>query len=201
MKFITTYRTRISQGLGLAFIVLFLVSNKPLDMQAPFLAGLLFLLGCVLVGLATVGRLWCAQYIAGYKNGVLVCEGPYSICRNPLYLFSFLGCLGVGLCTESISLAVLLVIAFVLMYPGVIHSEEENLLHIFGKPYLDYLKRVPRFIPNFHLYHEPKEYTVKPKTFRKAAGDVLWFVWAVGVMECLEALQESGLIPQLVSLY
>ena len=34
MKFLVTYRTRISQILGLAFVVLFLVSGKPLEMAA-----------------------------------------------------------------------------------------------------------------------------------------------------------------------
>ena len=77
MKFLVTYRTRISQVLGLAFVVLFLVSGKPLEMAAPMLTGILFFLGCLLVGLATAGRMWCAQYIAGYKDGVLVREGPY----------------------------------------------------------------------------------------------------------------------------
>ena len=39
MKFLVTYRTRISQVLGLAFVVLFLVSGKPLEMAAPMLTG------------------------------------------------------------------------------------------------------------------------------------------------------------------
>ena len=58
-----------------------------------------------------------------------------------------------------------------------------------------------RFIPDRSLYYEPKEYTVKPKVFRKAAFDVLWFIGVVGILECLEAIQSTGVIPQLLQLY
>jgi protein-S-isoprenylcysteine O-methyltransferase Ste14 len=62
----------------------------------------MFLLGCLMVGLATIVRVWCALYIAGYKDDVLVTEGPYSICSNPLYFFNFLEGTGVGFCSESL---------------------------------------------------------------------------------------------------
>ena len=182
MYFLDHYRTRISQVIGLLFLFLFMFSQKELDVTAPYISGILFLVGCLCVGAAMAGRMWCAQYIAGYKNDVLVREGPYSVCRNPLYFFSFLGGIGVGLCTESLTLTVLL------------HR-------LFGEPYSAYIREVPRFFPKWSLYHEPKEYTVKPKVFRHAAGDVLWFVLAVGILECIEAIQESGLLPQLLSLY
>ena len=102
--FIAYYRTRLSQLFGLLFILLVMFTGKKLDLVAPEISGVLFLIGCALVGIAIVGRLWCAQYIAGYKDNTLVREGPYSMCRNPLYFFSFLGTIGVGLCTESLTL-------------------------------------------------------------------------------------------------
>lgn len=92
MYFLDHYRTRISQVIGLLFLLLFVFSQKELDVTAPYISGILFLVGCLCVGAAMAGRIWCAQYIAGYKNDVLVREGPYSVCRNPLYFFSFLGC-------------------------------------------------------------------------------------------------------------
>lgn len=201
MHFLATYRTRISQVGGLLFLFLCMFSQKNLDLTAPFLAGVLFLIGCVCVAFAVVGRLWCAQYIAGYKNDVLVREGPYSLCRNPLYFFSFLGAVGVGLCTGSLTLTALLVVLFVLMYIPVIHTEEVKLTGLFGASYKKYLQEVPRFLPRLTLYHEPKEYVVKPHVFRQAAGDVLWFVVAVGALECLEGLQETGILPMVLTLY
>lgn len=87
------------------------------------------------------------------------------------------------------------------MYIPVIYTEEVRLHRLFGEPYSTYIREVPRFFPKWSLYHEPQEYAVKPKVFRHAAGDVLWFVLAVGILECVEAMQESGLLPQLLSLY
>src|SRR5438874_6144411 len=49
---------------------------------------------------AAFGRIWSAAYISGRKNHELVVDGPYSLTRNPLYFFSFLGYLGAGLAFE-----------------------------------------------------------------------------------------------------
>jgi protein-S-isoprenylcysteine O-methyltransferase Ste14 len=35
-------------------------------------------------------RLWSTLYIGGRKRVVLVSDGPYSLCRNPLYVGTFL---------------------------------------------------------------------------------------------------------------
>ena len=64
-------------------------------------SAVLFFSGALLVGIATVGRLWCSLYISGYKTKQLVKTGPYSLSRNPLYFFSLLGAIGVGMVTET----------------------------------------------------------------------------------------------------
>lgn len=56
---------------------------------------ILFLLGLLLVGVATVGRLWCSLYISGHENSELITTGPYSLSRNPLYFFSLPGFAGI----------------------------------------------------------------------------------------------------------
>lgn len=200
-RFVAYYRTRLSQVFGLLFLGVVMVSNKQLGLVAPELTGILFLIGCALAGIAVIGRLWCAQYIAGYKDNTLVAEGPYSMCRNPLYFFSFLGAVGVGLCTESLYLTLFLIISFGILYRSIIHTEEIKLKRIFGAPYENYLKTVPRFWPRLSLFHEPKHYEVVPSVFRHAVGDAIWFVIAIGIMELIEALQESGLLPMMFSIY
>ena len=55
------------------------------------------LAGVALIGVAILGRTWSSLYIGGRKNSVLVQYGPYSLMRNPLYTFSFIGALGIGL--------------------------------------------------------------------------------------------------------
>ena len=127
MEMIERYRTKLSQALAVIFILVFAFSNNALEWTYPAIPGVMMLAGCTLVGIATVGRLWCALYIAGYKTDKLITSGPYSMCRNPLYFFSLLGGVGVGLCTEYLTLAAVIIVAFIGIYPVTIKREEERL--------------------------------------------------------------------------
>jgi len=165
------------------------------------ISDILFLIGICLVGIATIGRLWCSVYISGYKIRNLITTGPYSICRNPLYFFSLLGSVGVGLATETLTIPVIISIAFALYYPHVIKKEEERLLTVHGDKFKNYCKKIPKFIPSFSSYVEPEEYTIKPQILRKRFFDSLWFVWIVGILEIIEALHEHDIIPIFFNLY
>src|SRR5690349_15131041 len=47
--------------------------------------------GMILIFICVCGRTWCSLYIGGRKISELVAVGPYSISRNPLYVFSIIG--------------------------------------------------------------------------------------------------------------
>jgi protein-S-isoprenylcysteine O-methyltransferase Ste14 len=164
-------------------------------------AAFLYVMGLTLIGVATAGRLWCALYISGYKGSSLVTSGPYSLCRNPLYFFSLLGFAGVGFTTETWTLGLVALASFSLMYPSVIAGEEKHLHGQFGAAFDDYCARVPRFIPRFGDFREPGAYTVNPRVFRRALKDIIWFVWAAGLIELVESLHELGYIKPLFGLY
>lgn len=66
--------------------------------------------GLAMIVICVVGRAWCSLYIGGRKKAEIVTGGPYSLCRNPLYLFSFIGAFGMGAQTGSIVIAVLFVV-------------------------------------------------------------------------------------------
>lgn len=53
--------------------------------------------GMAMIAVAVLGRTWSSLYIGGRKNAELVQFGPYSLMRNPLYTFSFIGAAGIGL--------------------------------------------------------------------------------------------------------
>jgi uncharacterized membrane protein len=176
-------------------------SDRKLDNSAPLITGAMIITGCVLVGFATVGRLWCAQYIAGYKTVTLVTEGPYSICRNPLYFFSLLGGIGVGLFTESFTLVTIIAVVFAVIYPITIRTEERRLRSVFGDDYDRYTKSVPRFIPDLSKFHEPAKYAVNTEVFRREIVDAGFFTWIVGFFKAIEILTELLALPTYFSIY
>jgi protein-S-isoprenylcysteine O-methyltransferase Ste14 len=192
-------RIRMSQLFGLLIVAVLALSESRWEYS--FLDAVLFLLGALLVGGATMGRLWCSVYIAGYKADTLVTTGPYSISRNPLYFFSLVGGIGLGLATETFTFAVLFALWFGLFYPAVIRAEERRLRELHGAAFEDYARRVPRFIPRLGLLVEPDGYTVRPVKFRKDLLRALWFVWGLGLLELIEAAHKYHLLPTLVYLY
>jgi protein-S-isoprenylcysteine O-methyltransferase Ste14 len=168
--------------------------------EGTLLSTALFLAGLTLVGLATVGRLWCSLYISGYKDAQLITTGPYSVSRNPLYFFSLLGFAGIGFATETFTLGIVLIAATLLAYPAVIRREEEVLSTRFGAAFDEYCARTPRLFPDFGKFVEPDTYAVNPRLFRRTMGDVVWFIWFVGIVELVEALHEYQYVKPLLHL-
>ncbi len=154
------------------------------------------LLGLILLATAAFGRIWCLVFVAGRKNNVVVAEGPYSIVRNPLYVFSFLGAMGFGLAVENPLLAVVLGVAFGLYYTFVVKGEEQFLSSQFGPAFQEYCARTPRWLPNFRLYQEPATLTVSPRKIAEGILDAQWFIWAFVFSEVLDALRATGVLSQ-----
>ena len=199
-NFLVLQRTTISRIFAGGLIALLIISSSYWEKAVVF-EGFLFLLGSLLVGIATVGRLWCSLYISGYKTNSLVTDGPYSMCRNPLYFFSFLGAVGVGMATKTVVMPTIIILWFVLYYPIVIKEEEKELREIHKERFLTYCKNTPRFFPKLLNFHEPERYLVKPKIFKKCLFEALWFVWFLGILELVDALGRVGIIPKLLRLY
>ncbi|MCP2501709.1 MAG: isoprenylcysteine carboxylmethyltransferase family protein [Deltaproteobacteria bacterium] len=194
-------RIAISRIFSAAVIGMILVSRSHWRTEAPLLGAVLFCLGAVLVGVASLGRMWCSLYIAGYKTSKLITEGPYSMTRNPLYFFSFLGTIGVGLATETILFTVVMLVAFAIYYPLVIRSEERKLLAIHHEEFTAYVEKTPRFFPKFSALKEPQTYEVTPVVYRKNSLDAVWFVWVLGALEIIKGLHASGILPAWFTVY
>lgn len=199
-RLVRKYRTFISRIFAAAIVILILIFQSRWENTDAW-SMVFFLTGVFLIGFAISGRLWCSLYISGYKSDTLITTGPYSMCRNPLYFFSFLGAAGIGLTTETLSIPVIIVIVFMLYYPLVIKAEQKKLANIHKEAFTEYCKRTPAFFPSLKLLNEPEEYIVKPKLFKKAALDAMWFVWLLGIVEFAESLHEAGLLPAVLKLY
>lgn len=61
--------------------------------------------GLIFIAICMVGRTLCAVYISGRKNASIIEAGPYSVCSNPLYMFSLVGVARMRLVTGSVALA------------------------------------------------------------------------------------------------
>jgi len=195
------YRILLSRVAVIIFLFFFITTENYWEVNNEYISFSLFFIGIVLVAIASLGRMWCSIYIAGYKDDKLVMEGPYSMSRNPLYFFSAIGTLGIGCVTETFTFPIVFIILFSIYYPYVIKSEEIRLKKIFGSYFDEYVKRVPAFFPKFSIFSEPQKYNVNPLVYRQHILSALWFIWTVGIIELIEGIKEIGLITPLWQIY
>lgn len=152
--------------------------------------GLEEIAGFILIAVATMGTLWCGSYLFGRKSKQLCQDGPYSVCRNPLYLFSGLGGLGVVIMTNRLILVIVYLVVFCVNYFLVVRFEEKRLLFLFGSEYENYTARVPRLIPRFRNYRTSDRLEVDPR--RQLLGIVksMRFFGMAFALNLIEVLKE-----------
>jgi protein-S-isoprenylcysteine O-methyltransferase Ste14 len=76
----------------------------------------------------------------------MVDTGIYAYTRNPMYLGHLI--FMIGLAVTFWSWAVLLLLAFhIFWFQQRVREDEERLVQIFGPPYVDYQRRVKRWVP------------------------------------------------------
>src|SRR3546814_15580461 len=92
------------------------------------------------------------MYWGGHKGAELIDQGPYSISRNPLYLFSMMAVAGIGAQSGSLLLGPILALFVYAVFNNVIDEEERLLRKVFGRDYADYCARVPRFGPRLSAW-------------------------------------------------
>ncbi len=150
--------------------------------------------GIFLVIAGVLGRFWSILYIGGRKNKEVMDQGPYSMCRHPLYLFSTLAVLGFGLMMGSLVLTVILGGGIFLILSMTASKEEAFLRQEFGEAYRTYAARVPRILPKPSLFHTDEEVTFNVKQLRTNLADALVFLATIPLAEAMEGIHESGLI-------
>ncbi len=84
------------------------------------------------------------------SGNTLINEGPFSRVRHPLYLSILLFHIGIILSSMSI-VALVYWSIYLVIFNKMAAYEEEDLLKIFGKEYLEYKKTVPRWIPHINF--------------------------------------------------
>jgi protein-S-isoprenylcysteine O-methyltransferase Ste14 len=150
--------------------------------------------GAGLVFVCISGRTWCSLYIGGRKTHELVMTGPYSVSRNPLYVFSIIGAVGIGAQFGAVSVAILAGACAWLVHILVVRQEERLLLAEHGEAYARYLAEVPRFLPRFSLWKNVDVLEVHPRSFARTFGDACIFLGAIPVAAVFDLLHNLGLL-------
>lgn len=192
------FRRQFSALAGLVFILVVIFAATPYETTALYEA--LNIPGFLLLTIGIVGRLWCTTYIGGRKNAELITDGPYSLWRNPLYVFSFIGMVGIVLTTRILLLELVAIPAFLIYYRFVIRSEERRLEEIFGDTFRAYRQKVQVLLPSFGNYWSRPAFEMNPTFYQRAMADAGSFVVALLAMEAIHRCKAAGLIPQLLSL-
>ena len=84
--------------------------------------------------------------LPGQKPTALVIEGPYKFTRNPMYLGVTTALLGIAIYLGDLLAFLSPIVFFVFVSIRFIPREEKLMEKLFGKKYLNYKKRVRRWI-------------------------------------------------------
>lgn len=176
----------------IVFIAIFVRPSWSVESTTAFVietSGYLFLLGGLLI------RIWCTFYIGGQKSKDLITTGPYSLCRNPLYIGTFMLSIGAGLCFENLLMLLLVPAIIIPVHLIVIQMEEAHLEGVFGEQYRAYKQKVPRLWPHFSDYSSPDLLSVNIHAIWRITLDTLGVLLLPQIEDLLEVLHNHGIIP------
>ncbi len=154
--------TPIGLVLFSAFVLLYVIAALELDkflkfsMLLPLSVNIIISIPILIIGLFMIS--WSMITFFRVKGTPvpfnpppkLVSNGPYSYMRNPMLTGLFITLFGCGIYFNSISLAFIFTPFFIICnLIEIKYIEESELEKRLGKDYLEYKKKVPRFIPRF----------------------------------------------------
>lgn len=129
--------------------------------------------GWVFFLLYVMFRTWATIFVGGRKDRELQIDGPYSLCRNPLYFGGLCFALSLACFLESASFLVVFAAAFFFYQLRVVRAEEFFLEQRFEEDYRNYCRRTPRFWPRWSNYNAPEFVRADLRMLKKEAGR-LW---------------------------
>ncbi|WP_062014595.1 isoprenylcysteine carboxylmethyltransferase family protein [Aureimonas sp. AU4] len=186
-------RKRVLRLSGLALLAV-CVAIGPLWAENSLIEDTMETLGFCAIAVGVLGRAWCSLYIGGRKTREIVDLGPYSISRNPLYVFTYLAMFGVGALSGSLTVGLVLALAVAAIFRFVIAREEQFLAAEFGADYESYRRRVPRFGPRLSAWRDVPVIEVRPRRVVRTLADGLPFLLAWPAFELLEEARQFGWI-------
>jgi protein-S-isoprenylcysteine O-methyltransferase Ste14 len=136
-------------------------------------------------------RFWAAAYIGGRKGQALSTEGPYSICRNPLYFGTWLILVALVAMFGSLAFAIGALAASLVYLGMTIHDEERRLRLKFGPAYAIYCRLTPRFFPRWKLLQTPDRVEVNVAGVKRECRSAALYLWLPIAARWLSQLRDS----------
>jgi protein-S-isoprenylcysteine O-methyltransferase Ste14 len=125
---------------GYSTVIFGVVSFPPL-----FIGTIVFLS----FGLYLISKSHKAVFNGGQTQAKLIDSGVYAFVRHPMYLGILLSCLSFLFISVSL-LSIAIWIAFFIFYDRMATYEEKSLTEILGEEYVNYQKRVPKWLLSLH---------------------------------------------------
>lgn len=163
-------------------------------------------LGFALIFLGQIIRVSARGYKVEHsdQSQALIQGGPYQVVRNPMYLGIILIGLGVVLAVFQWWAALIFAVVFIIRYILLIFEEENKLLTIFGQPYQEYCKKVPRLLPSFITLGKLKikdYFPMRMSWFYKEIGSMIALILIILTALSWNIISSQGLSPYFKQLF
>jgi hypothetical protein len=108
---------------------------------------------------------------------------------------------GIGFCTETVTIPLLVCIIMALLYGSQIKREERLLAKSFGKEFQAYMASTPRFFPLFKHYCEPESICISPRPLMKGLFGIIFLLMLIALVQLLGTLHDANLLPTYFHIY
>lgn len=163
-------------------------------------AGHGLIMGAALIFAGEALRLWAARHcgrssrtLAVPNPAQLVTSGPFARVRNPIYLANILIYLGVSVlfCPDRFWVHFTVFVLMAIQYTIIIAYEEKRLAELFGDQYIEYSKRVRRFLPKM-VHATGLRAPFSLKTALRSERGTLWTITLVALAYAALRLLEDA---------
>lgn len=174
--------------------------SKPLIAEGDFGDVGFDFIAWLILGGGVFMRLWATLYIGGHKSMSLVTDGPYAICRHPLYVGSFLIALSLAVFLMSPVVLVGTLVISLFHALMIVPSEERHAAECFGDAYHEYCAVTPRFWPRRFTPGRPGKIEVKVGEFLREFARAYGFIVLGAAAELLAYCRQLPWWPHPFSL-
>lgn len=158
--------------------------------------------GGSLIVLAVIWRSYATFFIGGRKSRSLVREGPYALCRHPLYSGTFVVGLGAAVMLQSLVFLLAFAVITPLLYHFVVNEEERILAANHGAEFDAFVRAVPRrFLPSsWPRFDSRAVLQVDMRAQTSQLRRSLTTLAVIPLVELVQHLRWDGILPALFAL-